>query len=133
MSELDYERVMRELCRSAGIAEWRDVARSGHIEIGERVIGLIPEHDVQERAPGLLVYIDLGPVYAERDAGVHRRLLVANLRSDPLLEGSFGIHPQSGHGVYWLRASAPVDGAELARRIARQLEPALEKFQQLMH
>lgn len=129
MDENDYERVIRELCHGAGIEPWEEVARARHIESDGRTIGLIPDavHG------GLSVYIDLGPLFAQRDPAVHERLLVANLERRGPLAGAFCVHPHTGHAVYHLPLPRQVTGAELSGILTDAVERIAARFEALLH
>jgi hypothetical protein len=46
-------------------------------------------------------------------------MLEANLQSNPIQTGCFGIHPEIGHAVYCNRMEIPPSSDELARQVDR--------------
>ncbi|MES2974763.1 MAG: hypothetical protein V4757_14195 [Pseudomonadota bacterium] len=128
MDEARYRTLIADFCSQVGIAEPDEVIRSNHIEVGSTTVGLMPGTDVPD-GDWLAVYIDLGPVFPNRDPGIHERLLRANLEPRGDLAGSFGLHPATGNAVYHLPVAMPVTGAALAGRLAGALEQIGARFE----
>lgn len=97
-----YERLIKDLCESVGIENWNEILRSQHIMVGDYVVGLINE-DNDIYANELSIYVELGPIFPEREPDLYRRMLVANLERNPALTGRFGVHPDTGSAVYYIR------------------------------
>lgn len=128
MNEAAYEQKVADFCQHAGIAPWQDVARSQHIEVDGKVVGLIPDPSEDGR---ISVYIDLGPVFTERDPQLFEQMLVANLEPRGATAGAFGIYPGNGNAVYHLSVPPQVNGHELAGLVATALEQAGARFETL--
>lgn len=126
MDETQYQLKIADFCSYAGIAQWEEVARTQHIEVQGKTIGLIPD-------PGgrLSVYIDLGPVYLERDPRMFEQMLVANMEARGSLSGAFCIYPDSGNAVYHMPLPAEMSGQEMADHIASALEHIGARFDEL--
>lgn len=102
MDRIAYDRIIENLCLTAGIDDWPAVARSGHVLLGERVVGLIHDADNIESSE-LSVYVQFDPVYPSRTPDMFRHLLCANLTQTKNLIGYFGLHPDTGNAVYCMR------------------------------
>ena len=119
MDSSAYDRIIKNLCLTCGIDDWPAVARSGHILLGERVVGLIHDADNTESCE-LSVYVQLDPVYPSQTPDMYRHLLSANLTQAQNLKGYFGLHPDTGNAVYCMRlemdlAQQETDLSELLR------------------
>jgi hypothetical protein len=97
-----YDRIIKSLCHNTGIADWHAVARSGHVLLGERVVGLVHDADDSE-SHELSVYVQFDTVYPVETPDMFRHLLCANLTQAQNLKGYFGLHPDTGSAVYCMR------------------------------
>ena len=125
----EYLKLIKDFCLEVGIDSWEQVARTGHIEIDNRVIGLI--HD-GEPGGGMSIYVDLGALFTERDPGIYQKMLVANLAPHRELTGCFGVHPSTGNAVYRMRISPLITGPDLARRLSLETEEVATQFQEMV-
>lgn len=128
MEDTDYQLKIAEFCTHAGIAEWEEVVRTQHIEVQGKTIGLIPDPGGAGR---LSVYIDLGPVYVERDPRLFEQMLIANMEPRGPLSGAFCIYPESGNAVYHMAVPPQVSGQELAGHLASALEQIGARFDEI--
>src|SRR4051794_36444870 len=119
-----YENIIRRLCESADIPDWKEVLRTQHVTVRGKVVGLINED--REDFQRLLVYVDMGPLHAERDADMYRRMLMANLDQRRPFDGCFGLHPSTGGSVYHMRlnVSIPMEGGAFAELLVAQIDAA---------
>lgn len=126
-----YEKLIEDLCESAGIAGWAEVASSRHVQVGNQLIGFIPV--LHGDVPSLSIYVELGQTFPERDTAIYQRLLAANLQSDPELLGHFGLHPESHQAVYKFSVGLEtMRGVELAGLLDTQAGLATRCMQALM-
>lgn len=130
MSDLEYENVIKDMCAQMGIDAWRQVVQTRHIEIGNRIIGLMHDEALGTDS-ALLVYIDMGNVIEEKSRDIYRQMLIANLESHSGQNGCFGIHPNTGNAVYHARVALPVTGSELTEQIALLLGRVERRFEEL--
>jgi hypothetical protein len=123
MNALSYERIVKDLCDCVGLSDWRQVAASGHIEVAGRTVGLMADDDGSD----LFIYIDLGPVFPDRDRALCRSMLIANAQCQTVPAGRFGLHPKSGDAVYHIRLPMPsvTDGSTLASLLVAQIGAAV--------
>ncbi len=127
-----YERLIKDLCECVGIENWRDILQGQHIMVGDYVVGLInEENDIY--ANELSVYIELGPIFPEREPDLYRRMLVANLERNPALTGCFGVHPDTGSAVYYIRldTSQHMDANALVEILNTQVNASVALFNNL--
>jgi hypothetical protein len=128
-----YECLIKDMCGAAGLADWQEVARSGHLAIGDRVVGL--RHcagDIHD--DGLSIYVEFEPV-GHDEVQLCGHLLRENLRSSQALPGFFGVHPDSGKVVYCVRMAAArlLCGADLAAFVESQVRDAGDLLTSLSH
>ena len=128
MSDIEYRRFVSELCECIGLDDWQEVVRSGHLEINGKTVGLIRSAE-SGGARGVSVYVDLGPVPEHSCAKVHKELLIANLSPAESAGGCFGIHPETGNGVYHLRHAADVSAQVLSDRLDAVFKTVVLQYQ----
>ncbi|MBC7380202.1 MAG: hypothetical protein H7346_22565 [Burkholderiaceae bacterium] len=124
MDSATFERLIKDMCGAAGLADWQEVARSGHLALGDRVIGLKHcAHDIHDDV--LSVYVEFEPAGRD-DLQLCGRLLQENLRSGASLPGFFGVHPDNGNVVYCVRMAGArlIGGADLAAFVEAQVRAA---------
>ncbi len=118
--QAQYDVLVQDLCRAAGIEGWSAIAASQHMIVGDQLIGLIPNFEGQE--PTLSIYIELGQTSPERDAALYARMLESNLQAPEGTQGRYGLHPESKQAVYCMSFGLfATSGAEIARLLEAQL------------
>jgi hypothetical protein len=128
-----FERLIKDMCGAAGLADWQEVARSGHLAIGDRVVGLKHcAHDIHDDV--LSVYVEFEPA-GHDDLQLCGRLLRENLRPSGSLPGFFGVHPDNGNVVYCVRMAGArlIGGADLAGFVEAQVRDAGELLKSLIY
>ena len=133
MDSAIFEGLIRDMCGAVGLADWKEVARSGHLAIDNRVVGLKHRtHDIHD--DGLSIYVELGPA-GHDDVQLFARLLRENLRPSGSLPGFFGVHPDNGNVVYCVRMEGArhLCGAVLADFVERQVCEAAHLLKVLGH
>jgi hypothetical protein len=120
-----YEIVVHAFCDAADIADWREVVKTQHVQVGERLIGLVPDFHAEPAT--LTLCIELGQTQVEQDARAYERMLIANMPGEDAYGGWFAVHPQSLQAVYCLRMPLEsADGAALARIAQDRMHPPQE-------
>jgi hypothetical protein len=116
-----YTSAIKGLCTATGIEDWEQVVAIQHVTVNNVVVGLINDDETNR----LLIYVDFGQIFQERDPDLYRRMLLSNIEQQTLL-GFFGIHPESDNAVYHMRLDmqSPIDGQTLAEVISTQIELA---------
>ena len=102
MDSNTYDQIIKNICASSGIEDWPLVARSGHILLGERLIGLIHDAD-NSQSHELSVFVQFDSIDTQSSPEFYRHLLCANLSQTQNLKGYFGLHPVTGQVIYCLR------------------------------
>lgn len=124
MEDVVFDGVIKEMCLAAGFADWRQVAGSGHLQVNNRVVGLLHRAgDIHDDGLSILVELD---VIDAGNAEMATRLLRENVQPAEPLQGFFGLHPETGKVVYSARLEgAPaVSGADLAAFVELQVHDA---------
>ncbi len=125
-----YETLIRQFCEAAGIADWTEVVESQHIQIGERLVGLILNPDDDE--PVLTLCIGLDQTYDQTDSELYARLLEANFEAGNRTRGYYGLHPESKQALYIVRLGLQeMNGEELANFLQTQLEQSAWMLEQI--
>jgi hypothetical protein len=120
MNLQDPDRVIQEWCAATGTDAWS--ADEGHYGfIGDTAVCI--NIDSLEHPPVMRVLCDLGPIDVP---DLDRRLLTLNFFEDSLVQGCFGIEPQSGHVMYRLDIALQPDihGADIPEHIDVSIEMA---------
>lgn len=116
-----YTSVIKSLCDASGIEDWEQVVAIQHVNVNGEMVGLINDIETNQ----LLVYVDFGQLFQQRDPDLYRRMLLSNIEQQTLL-GCFGLHPESGNAVYRMRLDmkSQMAGQGLAELISTQIELA---------
>jgi hypothetical protein len=125
-----YELLIRELCESADIPDWEEIARTQHITIDGNLVALVNE--VHSEQPTLSVHVTLGPTFPERDGELYARMLAANIDKAQDMPGHYGLHPTGRQAVYTLSLDIEsLTGAQLAELLETQIVLAKRRMQEL--
>jgi hypothetical protein len=119
--DVDYRKLVQELCETVGMHDWQEVARSGHICVDDTVIGLLFDG---ERAPDVLcLYFEFGQT-RDDDTRIEALLIHNAVAAPPA--GAFGLLPPHNTVVYRVNLdwSKPLSGSELVASIDFHLETA---------
>ncbi len=119
-----HEKLVKDLCTAVGIADWKDVANSGHLMVASRVVALM--HRVQDfHDDALSIYVEFDSA-AQEGVRFYERLLYENVNPTDTLHGFFGIHPDTAKVVYCVRINgAPqCSGQDLAAFVEGQVRHA---------
>jgi len=126
-----YDGLVKDMCAAVGLADWKDVARAGHLMVANRIVGLL------HRAEDL--HDDTLSIYVEFDSAAHHglrfyeRLLRENVNPTETLHGFFGIHPDTDKVVYCARMNDArrLSGQDLAAFVEGQVRDAERLLQTL--
>ncbi|OAJ61443.1 hypothetical protein A6V36_23990 [Paraburkholderia ginsengiterrae] len=100
MNTSEYRRVVEELCKVVGFNSPKTLFDGGRLRIDDYLVALIYDETFD---PDLLqVYIDLGPIPADRAAAC-KTFLKINFNLSASQRGSLSVHPQTEHLFYSFR------------------------------
>jgi hypothetical protein len=121
----DPEYLIKDLCRVAGIDDWRCAVEDRHLVVDGRVVGLISE-DGDASRDSLAVYVELDALAPVRYGEIAPLLLQANIHRTRGMQGWFGLHAETGRVVYCFNVNAAghIDGGMLAELLGEQIHCA---------
>jgi len=128
MINVDYQRLIQELCNEAGIDDWGQVAESRHVDVEGVTTGLLC--DETDSPNTLAIYFDFGVTH---DVEVLRRLLEYNAAFGPEVEGNgyFALLPEEGKVTY--RVNMPwtdaTNGGQLLTDLGEFLKVAKQGYE----
>jgi hypothetical protein len=136
MDSAIFEGLIKDMCGAAGLVDWKEVVRSGHMSVDERVVGLL--HRAQDaNDEGLSIYVEFDPVdpHDPHDPQFCGRLLRENVTPTEGLDGFFGVHPDTGKVVYCVRmaGASRLSGESLAAYVEGQVRDAAGVLKTLAH
>lgn len=119
-----YDGLVKDMCAAVGLADWKDVARAGHLMVANRVVGLLRRaDDIHDDA--LSIYVEFDSA-AQHGLEFYERLLHENVNPTETLHGFFGVHPDTGKVVYCVRMNGArkLSGEDLAAFVELQVRNA---------
>jgi hypothetical protein len=123
VSQLEYQRVCRELCTLVDIPDWESIAQMQHIDINGYTIGLI--FDEVQLPEMLCIYIALD---ACEDVHTLQQFLQANLMLESCALGYYAMHSETHQLVY--RAHIALKATLNARDLLRWILACLDYCQE---
>lgn len=125
MQEIEYQRLIEDMCVQVGIDDSAEVVRTRHLAIDGTIVGL---GATQEHEQDIPLLFDFG---AMPDDGIERKLLEINAGPGMRVGDCFGMLPETGSVVYrsWARLDGRSTGADLAGDIQRSLERGRDLLQ----
>lgn len=137
MTDVEYQCFVAGLCDFLGLSDWRQIVRSGHLEIDGKTVGLVRPLSLGTglcaAEGGVSVFIDLGPMPELRRAKWQQAMLVANLMAGKCTDGCYGLHPVSGNGVYHLFHPPNEPPQVLADRLDAVFKQVIPQYRDMGH
>jgi hypothetical protein len=129
MNEVEFRAVCRDACYELNLKNTGELGEEGVVEVDDVTVGVHFEPESEE----IEVFVDLGPIDADRRLEAYEAILEMNLDMDPALQGSIGRDAETDRAIWSIKVDAGEDfnGAALAELLLDLVWRSKEMTEQL--